>query len=233
MTQLTFDFPRHTTLGRSDFLTADSNVAALAWIERWPDWPSGVIVLHGPAGSGKTHLAHLWRDRASAVIVSTERLQMTAPPRLLDESGHRIAIDDADRAPELALLHLYNFCRESRGSMLLTARLPPSSWKISLRDLRSRLRAAFTVEIGPPGDALLGGVLIKLFADRQIRIAPEVITFLMARMDRSFATAAEIAARLDVLALRGRRAITIPLARKVLADVGDQLLPPDSDSAVT
>jgi chromosomal replication initiation ATPase DnaA len=231
--QYILDFPHRTAFGRSDFLVADSNAAALGWIDRWPSWPSGVLMLHGQAGSGKTHLVHLWRERASALIVSGEVLHAAALPCILDQSRHRIAIDDADRAPELALLHLYNSCLEGRGSVLITARLPPGSWKIALRDLRSRLRAALAVAIGAPDDTLLGAVLIKHFADRQIRVAPEVITFLIAHMDRSFGAAAEIAARLDAMALSGKCPITNALARRVLAECGDQPLLPGSDSAVT
>ncbi len=233
MTQFILDFPRRAAFGRADFMAADSNAAALGWIDRWPNWPSGVLVLHGPAGSGKTHLAHLWRERASAVIVSGETLHPAALPRILDESHYRIAIDDGDRAPELALLHLYNACLEGHGSVLITARLPPGSWRIALGDLRSRLRAALAVAIGAPDDTLLGAVLIKHFADRQMRVAPEMITFLIAHMDRSFGAAAEITARLDAMALSSKRPITHALARRVLAERGDQPLPPGSDSAVT
>ena len=231
--QLTIDFPRRTAFGRPDFLVADGNAAALAWIDRWPGWPSGVLVLHGPPGCGKTHLAHLWRDRASAVIVAAEELEVEGLPRLLDKSGYRIAVDNADFAPELALLHLYNFCLEGRGSLLITARLPPGLWKIALGDLRSRLCAAFSVGIGAPSDALLGGVLMKHFGDHQIRVAPGVIAFLIAHMDRSFAAAAEIAARLDAMALSGKRAITVRLARRALDEWVDQPLPAGSASTVT
>src|SRR5207244_4295451 len=175
MIQLSLDLPYRTALGRSDFLVSDSNATAVGWIDRWPDWPSGVLMLHGPPGCGKTHLVHLWRDRTPAVILPGEALAEARLPHLLAESRHRIAIDDADRAPERALLHLHNSCLECRGSLLITARRPPGSWTVALGDLRSRLRAALAVGIGVPDDALLSGVLIKHFADRQLRVAPEVI----------------------------------------------------------
>jgi len=218
MVQLTFDLPRRTALSRSHFLVAGCNASALGWIDRWPGWPTRALVLHGPAGCGKTHLAHLWRERTSAVLLSGETLDDGAIVRLVAERRDQVAIDNADRAPEQPLLHLYNFCLESQGNVLIIARHPPALWQIGLHDLRSRLLAAFTVEVGPPDDALLGAVLVKHFADLQISVGPEIIAYLIKRMERSFAAVADIVARLDASALREQSAITIPLARKILAE---------------
>jgi chromosomal replication initiation ATPase DnaA len=219
MTQLTFDLPRRIGQSRADFLISDSNAAALAWLDRWPDWPARALALHGPARSGKTHLLHLWcAQTQGVVIVSGEALGEEVVARLVSERRHCIAIDDADRASELALLHLYNFCVESRGGLLVAARRPPAAWTVVLPDLDSRLRAVLAIEIGFPDDALLGAVLVKHFADRQLCVAPEVIAYLLTHMERSFAAAAEMACRLDSVSLRDRRAITVKLARQLLSE---------------
>jgi chromosomal replication initiation ATPase DnaA len=222
MIQLTLDLPRRTAFGRSDFLVSDSNIAAVEWIDRWPDWPAAALVLHGPGGCGKTHLAHLWRERASAVIIAGEAITEAGLPRLLSEGPHRFAVDDADRASERALLHLYNSCVERRGGVLITACRPPGSWEVTLDDLRSRLRAVPVVGIDVPDDALLGAVLVKYFADRQLRVAPDVIVYLVRRIERSLDAAEKVVARLDAAALSNGGPVTIPLARKLLADAGDQ-----------
>ena len=216
--QLTFDLPHRISLSRTDFLISNSNAAAIAWIDRWPDWPSRAMALHGPAGCGKTHLVHLWCAQTAGAMLPGEALTEEVVARLVSERRHRIAIDDADRASELALLHLYNFCLETRGGLLMAARQPPGSWTVVLPDLDSRLRAVLAIEIGLPDDALLGAVLVKHFADRQLRVAPEVIAYLLTHMERSFAAAAEMASRLDVVSLRHRRAITVPLARQLISD---------------
>ena len=233
MIQLAFELPRRTALGRSDFLVSESNVAAVGWIDRWPEWPGGVLVLYGPQGCGKTHLVHLWCERASAVIVAGERLDEEKVALLAAEGRHRIALDNADRVSERALLHLHNSCLECQGSLLITARQPPGSWNFALKDLGSRLRAALAVGIGLPDDALLGAVLVKQFADRQLSVTPEMIAYLIRRLERSFAAAADIVARLDAAALRDGCAVTIPLARNLLAQGGNQPFPPASDSGVT
>ena len=100
---------------------------------------------------------------------------------------------------------------------MITARRPPRFWSVALDDLGSRLRAALAAAIGPPDDALLGAVLVKHFADRQLHVAPEVIAYLLRRMERSFAAAANITARLDAVALRNRCAVTISLVHNILA----------------
>jgi chromosomal replication initiation ATPase DnaA len=231
--QLTFDLPRRTALSRSDFVISDSNAAAVGWIDRWPDWPARALALHGPAACGKTHLAHLWCAETAAVIVPGQMLNEERVARLVSEGRHRIAVDDADHACELALLHLYNFCLEARGSLLVTARQAPASWTVTLPDLDSRLRAVLAIGIGLPDDALLGAILVKHFADRQLRVMPEVVAYLITHMERSFAAAAEMASRLDVVSLRDRRAITLPLARQLISELGAHSSSSARDSGVT
>ena len=233
MSQIAFDFSRRTARGRSDFLVSDSNRAAVGWIDRWPAWPAPVLVLHGPQGCGKTHLAQLWCERAAAAFVAGSAMNEASAPELLSEEILRIAVDDADCAPERTLLHLYNCCLERGGYLLVTAARPPGPWEIGLADLRSRLRAAAVAGIEMPDDGLLAGILVKHFADRQLRIRPALIAYLTGRIERSFAAAAEIVATLDAAALADRRPIGIPLARKVLAARRDQSLPPGSESTVT
>jgi chromosomal replication initiation ATPase DnaA len=233
MTQLTFDLPCRIGLSRADFLISDSNAAALAWIDRWPDWPARALALHGPAGCGKTHLVHLWCAQTAGIIVSGQTLSEEVVGRLVCERRNRIAIENADRASEIALLHLYNFCMESQGGVIMAARQPPAAWTVVLPDLDSRLRAVLAIGIGLPDDALLGAVLVKHFADRQLRVPADVIAYLVTHMDRSFAAAAEMACRLDSVSLRDHRAITVPLARQLLSAAGDQGSSSARDSGVT
>jgi chromosomal replication initiation ATPase DnaA len=229
MIQGALPLPHRTAFGRADFLVSDCNRGALDWIERWPDWPGRALVLYGPRQSGRTHLARLWCGRAGGDIVEGASLAALDPVRLAGAKPRAIAVDDADRAPEDALLHLYNACRETGGSVLIIGREAPSAWPFALADLASRLRAVPALGISAPDDALLGGVLVKHFADRQLRVAPGVIAYLLPRMERSFAAAARLAERLDRLALSRGGPVRISLARSALAE-SDQS---SSDLAVT
>lgn len=231
MTQLALDLPPFDpALGRVDFLKSDCNAAALAAIERWPDWPARALVLHGPPGSGKSHLAQLWRERSAATLITGGALAGCDPSALGVPPG--VAVDDADRAVEPALLHLFNCCHESGASLLVVAREAPAVWPIALPDLASRLRAADAVGIGPPDDGLLAAVLVKHFADRQLHVAPGLIAYLVPRMERSFGAAAALAARLDRLALSAGRPVGLGLARRALEELGAQSSSP-SDFGVT
>jgi chromosomal replication initiation ATPase DnaA len=218
--QLPLDLGHLPALGREDFLVAASNDAAIRWLERWPAWPQPALALHGPPGAGKTHLAHVFAARvdaagAAAAFVEPVALQIDAVPTLVG-MARAVIVDDAPSAPEQALLHLYNLVAERHGHLLIVGREPPSRWPIALADLRSRLLAAPAVALSAPDDALLGAVLVKLFADRQITVAADVIAYLMARIERSFAAAREVVSTLDEAALAEKRPITVSLARRVL-----------------
>ena len=216
MNQLALDLGHRTARNAEDFLVTPSNRDAVLWLDRWPDWPAPALVIHGPAGCGKTHLAHVWRARSDARSIAPEALAAAAPDELLGASRNAV-IDGADTAAdERGLLHLYNMAAERGGALLLTARQPPSRWNIALPDLRSRLLAAPAVAVAAPDDGLIGAVLVKIFRDRQLRVDDGVVDFLIKRMERSFDAAGRIADALDRAALEGGRKISIPLARQVL-----------------
>lgn len=215
MNQLPLDLGFRTALGRADFLVAACNEAAIGWLDRWPDWPGPALALYGRASSGKTHLGEVWRARSGAVLIAPLVLTSASVPQLLDVAQAAV-VDDADQAEEEALLHLYNLLAERRGHLLLAAREPPSRWGIKLADLRSRLLASPAVELAPPDEGVLGAVLVKMFADRQLAVSEDVIAYLLVQLERSFAAAAEAVAALDTESLAEGRAVTVPLTRQVL-----------------
>jgi chromosomal replication initiation ATPase DnaA len=212
--QLRLGFQHAPATGAEDFMPAPCNREALAWLARWPDWPAPALVLHGPPGCGKSHLARIWAMRTGGGW-----LEGRAAGAELSE--HRACVlDDADPVvDEPALLSIYNRLQERRGHLLLTARVPVGAWTLRLPDLASRLRAAPAVAIGPPDDALLGAVLLKLFADRQLLVSEAVIEYLVRRMERSFDAARRVVAELDSASLGQQRPITVALARSLLDQV--------------
>ncbi len=214
--QRTFDWGVRPALGHEDFLVAPCNEAAVAWLDRWPEWPGPALVIHGPSRSGKSHLAEVWRRRSGALALEASALAQAATG-----SGEGAAALVVDRLggpiDERALLHAYNGVAERGGHLLLTALTPPALWPLSLPDLVSRLRLAPAVAIGLPDDALLAALMVKLFADRQIALAPEVPAYVVPRIERSFEAVAHLVERLDRAALAEGRPVTVPLVRRVLA----------------
>lgn len=213
--QLAFDLPSRPALGRADFLVAGSNALALQQIEDWHAWPDARLLLTGPEGAGKTHLACVWAEMTGAVILNAAAMPAALPleaAALVIEDIDRIA---GDRTAEEVLFHLHNALFQRRAPLLLTASGTPTQWPLALPDLASRLSAIPLATVEAPDDALLSGLLVKLFADRQIVVTPDLIAYLVSRIDRSFAAARDIVAELDAAALaRGR-----PITRALAADV--------------
>ena len=208
--QLPLDLPVRPAIGAGDFVVSESNKSALAFLDRWPDWPGNVLAIHGPMGCGKSHLGHVFQARSNALFLenSVDLESLPAKPCL---------VLDEPRLSETELFHLINRVREVGGSLLLLSRLAPARWPVRLPDLASRLKAVAAVAVEPPDDELLGAILRKHFADRQVAVAEDLILFLVRQIERSFAEAERVANLLDRAALAQGRAITVPLARSVLA----------------
>ncbi len=217
--QMLLDLGHRAALGREDFLVAPSNRDAVAWIDLWPNWPAPGIAIYGPEACGKTHLAEVWRARSDARRVTPADIAGRDAPAIL-AGALTVVIEHADRCTdERALLHLFNYVAAQGGSLLLTASTPPVQWRLGLADLRSRLTALPAIAVGAPEDALIEAVMVKQFADRQVRVSPDVIAYLVPRLERSLATVRAVVAALDAAALAERRAVTVPLARQILDQV--------------
>ncbi|MFT4151518.1 MAG: chromosomal replication initiator DnaA [Paracoccaceae bacterium] len=221
--QLAFDLPAPVRYRREDFFVSPANALALATLDRWADWPGGKLVLTGPHGAGKTHLARLWAAQTGAEVVGAADLAQGDLPELA--ALGRVAVENAetiagDRRAETLLFHLHNMV-VPQGRLLVTAGRTVRDWGLVLPDLLSRMQAAPVARIDGPDDGLLSAVLVKLFADRQIAVPPNLIAYLVARMDRSIAAARDLVAVLDARALAERRPITRALAAAALGEALD------------
>jgi chromosomal replication initiation ATPase DnaA len=218
--QLVLDLALPPALGADDFVTGAANAAARTVIDTPEAWPDQRLALVGPAGAGKSHLASILEAATGATRITAAALADAAVPALAGH-GVPVIVEDLDRAAALdqpALFHLLNLARETRTPVLITARLHPSTLPVTLPDLASRLRAFPVVEILPPDEALLGALLLKLFADRGLLVDPAVIGYLVLRMERSYAAARALVARLDTEAASRKREVTKNLAASVLGD---------------
>ena len=214
--QLACVLPHEESLTRDNFLEGPANAAALALIEAWPEWPARTMLLAGPEGSGKSHLAAIWAEASGARVTAAHALTPANVPGALATGA--LVVDDLKPADfdERALFHLLNLAREETAFVLITAREAPTAFEIELKDLRSRLRALPLVSLQPPDDQLFRALIVKLCADRQLTVDEAVVGYLANRIERSYAAARDTVALLDREALRLGRPITRTFAAELL-----------------
>lgn len=213
--QLPLSLPYRQALGRADFLVAKSNEEAVRFLDLFPNWPAHAALLCGAAGSGKTHLAHLFSDQ---LICGCD-----LPVDFESIRGNRLVVEDIDvQTDETALFHLFNWTKEHRIFTLFTARQVPA---VRLPDLKSRLGSIPKIYIGLPDEELLFGVLSKWFYERHVSVEASVLEYILSRAERSFGFLKDLINRLDSVSLAQGRRITIPIVRRVLEETGASVPP--------
>lgn len=225
-TQLSFNLPARPALGRDDFFVSPSNAFAVSMIEDWPRWNHRKLLLSGPQGSGKTHLTHVWAQSASATVISASELDEANIATL---AKGPVAVEDvpsiaSSEAGQTALFYLHNLCIEAGQWIMFTGRNTPQHWRLTLPDLDSRMRGTTMADMSPPDDDLLKALLIKLFCDRQLSAPPEVINYVVCRIDRSFDSAQRLVCALDALSLAEKRPVSRSLAIQLLDTTQDNWL---------
>lgn len=215
--QLALALDHAESYAREDFLAGPSNESAFGLIDAWPDWPSHAIAVIGPEGSGKTHLATIWAAAAGARVLSARTLG-ALDPRAALATGALVVEDASAVDDEPALFHLINMAREEGAFLLFTARTAPSLWPVTVADVISRLRAMPVVTMQAPDDALLRGLIVKLAADRQLKLDESVVSYLSNHIERSFAAARAAVIALDGEALRQGRPPSRALAAELFRE---------------
>ena len=207
--QLSLDLPYRTAYGREAFWVAPCNAQAVAWSDKYPDWPVPAVFIYGPSGSGKTHLVHLFTE---SVIDGRTLTSDYRPP-----FQKKIAVENVDKlASEEALLHLFNFIKELGGNLLLTARTMP---RFSLPDLQSRMALVPKVEIEMPDEQAIQMVAKKAFEDRHILVEESVLNYLATHLTRSFPLVQQVVELADKKALSEGRKITIPVLKQTIEEI--------------
>jgi len=225
MRQLPLEMPFPKLQGRDDFIVSECNRLAVAWINRWPDWPKPghCLNLVGPTGAGKTHLAAIWQNLSGA--------ELCDHPAAIDkimasDAVPFVVIDKIDGGfdwPEETLFHLFNRCERQSGGMLFLSERPVAQMTWDLGDLRSRMRGVAMANIDLPDDALVYALLEKYFADRQLVAPPAMLRYLGDRMERSFRAIQDVATKIDRRSIAERRPLSVALARLVLQDMSSRL----------
>jgi chromosomal replication initiation ATPase DnaA len=213
--QLALPFGARPALGRQDFIVAPCNEQALRFVERWPDWPARAAAIWGPADSGKTHLARIFCERAEARLIAAPELPPADRPEWPRDGAVVIELGDATADGERDR-RLFDLFERPAGTLLLTARKPPSEWDTRLGDLRSRFDALLAFAMWAPDDHLLSALIRKQFADRQLDATDAVVRRLLTHVERTPKAIAAFIARLDEKALAEKRAVGEKLVMELI-----------------
>jgi chromosomal replication initiation ATPase DnaA len=196
MTQLPLPLAYTRSKDEADFFVSDCNSKAVSWIDHFPEWGHHTTLLLGPEGSGKSHLAAIFKSRHGALV------------DIFDEPIRHV--------DEVSLFHRYNAAKEAGRGLLIVQRDLPDS--VELADLASRLANAPVVRIEAPDDDVLGAVMIKAARDRGLNLPPDLVRYALIRLERQFAAVHAFVAQLDAASLVQRREMTVALASKILME---------------
>ena len=216
--QLSFSLPKKETLDRDNYFVSQANQGAVSLIEDWINWPSGKLILVGSEGSGKTHLGHLWASEVGATIINATTLM---EQQISELSKAPVLVEDINEIQrnqpvEIVLFHLHNLLYSEGHSLLMTSQILPGRLNFSLEDLQSRIEASTTAKLHPVDDNLLGAILIKMFADRQIYFSDKLLTYVLSRVERSYTAAKLFVEEVDSKAMAESRVIGKKLVRDIL-----------------
>lgn len=214
--QLYFEFSIKPTYLAEDFLVSSANVKAFSYLSNWPDWNSEnfarTLLIYGEYGAGKTHLAHIWQNNSKARFLKKEDCYNLH----LLVSEKSLILEDIEFIDEEILFHLINFAHENKQYLLLTSQISPKAMNIKLADLKSRILSITSIAIEKPDEQLLKAVLLKHLAEQQLKISEQCLDFIVARVNRSFCELSEFIQKLEKTSKVNKKAITIPLVKKIL-----------------
>lgn len=227
--QLPLDLQFRPAYGRDDFLITKSNQDAVALIDAWPNSWGGfpALTIYGAGGSGKSHLAAVWAQKAEAELLTIEAFEKSSIQNLIDQKRNyvleRLDLLTGDTQREQKLFHLYNAQNAEKRSILMTSHIAPGKLEFSLRDLQSRLRASPAVQIHQPDDDLICYVFAKQMHDRGFAVMDNVIRYAVERMERSWTAMDQMISALTIRATAEKKGITLPLVRAVLMESDQEL----------
>ncbi|MBP6985778.1 MAG: DNA replication protein [Alphaproteobacteria bacterium] len=209
--------PTQVTYEIDDFFISQTNQLAFQWVDSWPNWPHHCLILYGPKGCGKTHLAHLWRQKTDAFVLNYDKLSAQNLDDICQQYKYLVVEDVPVFFDETLLFHLYNAVQQAGGALLLTTQNPPQSWTIRLPDLKSRVQSCLWAEIKSADDDLLKAMIHKIFADEQLLVPEQVIDYLLAHLDRSFPILSQAIHKINHYAFATKKRINLTLVKEALA----------------
>lgn len=216
--QEVFDFPQVEQLNWSDFVESDENRNVLQYLKQWQSWTTNSLIIYGAPGVGKTHVVSLWAQSANAACVRPDNMHQV---RKLFETDVNFLMDDFEEFLQPQnyqwLFDFMNILNEKHRYLIIISRDSPSSWNISLPDLRSRLLLVPALKIQSPSDGLLFHIAKKIAKDNGITISDECVKYILNNVTRDVHTVRNTIYTLNKLSLEQKQSVTLPFVRRHIA----------------
>ena len=213
--QLAFDLPSRPALGRSDFFISDCNSIAVKLMEDWSSWPNRQHILSGPAGSGKTHLAGIFESKYKAIRMQEKDLNNNIFKSL--KLHENVILDNFEnKSDEKILYSLFNLVDQDNKYLIINSNIPLTKMGFKLSDLSSRAKNCILAEIKDPDDDLIFALILKNFADMQIKVEKRLIDYIVKRIDRSYRKISNFIYKVDEISLKKKKSINLKIIKNLL-----------------
>ena len=222
--QLVLGLNLKEALEKEDFFISSSNIEAVTLLDNTDRWGSGVLLLVGPKGSGKTHLSHVWCKENKAKYLELETILQEMEKGL---NHDLVCVEDIDiyenaerqkkSKIEEGIFHLINSVGSRGGKLLISSSKMPNALSIDLKDLESRLQSFSKTNIKEPDDSLVMALLLKYFNDRQIYIKHSSLAYIASRINRTYSSIYEFVNYVDHKSLVLKAKLTRPFIDTALA----------------
>ena len=215
LNQLLLDFDIKKNFNDHDYYVSDSNYFAFNLIDKWPKWEKRILNISGERFSGKTHLANIFKSKASALFLNENQINDDIFKKIkLHES---IIVDRfSNNIDEKLTYSILNLVDQDNKYLLINSETPLGEINFELPDLASRSKNLLHAKIEPPNDDLIFAIILKNFSDRQIKLEKKIIEFIINRIDRSYSKISEFIYKVDELSLKKKKPINLKTIKEIL-----------------
>ena len=215
LNQLLLDFDIKTNFNDHDYYVSVSNYFAFNLIDKWPKWEKKILNISGEKFSGKTHLANIFKSKASALFLNENQINDDVFKKIkLHES---IIVDEfSNNIDEKLTYSILNLVDQDSKYLLINSTTPLGEMNFKLPDLVSRSRHLLHARIESPDDDLIFAIILKNFSDRQIKLEKKLIEFVINRIDRSYSKISQFIYKIDELSLKKKKPINLKTIKEIL-----------------
>ena len=214
-TLLKFELEQNFTY--DDFFVSKCNYFAFSLIESWPKWEKNILNIYGEKFCGKSHLSEIFKRKNKAIIIKNEEINNNFFNKI--RYYENIILDNLEfLSDEKTLYSIFNFVEQYNKYLIINSIDSINSIEFTLPDLKSRLKNCIFAKIDKPDDDMIFALVLKHFADRQIKIEKKIIEYITKRIERSYGKILDFIYKVDQFSLINKKSIDYKSIKKILEE---------------